>query len=408
MLAWLVVAALLVGSVDCLDNGLALTPPMGWISWERFRCNINCTTDPYNCISEKLYMDMADRLVQDGYRDLGYEYVNIDDCWDSLERDSEGRLQPDPERFPSGIKFLSDYMHSRGLKLGIYGDIGEKTCGGYPGTSGHIEIDAQTYAEWGIDMLKVDGCYANASVFAEGYPALGQALNATGRPIVYSCSWPDYIPDPDYTTIAKTCNLWRNHGDIQDSWESLLGIILYYADNQDVFGPFAGPGQWNDPDQLIIGDFGLSLDQQMTQMAMWAIYASPLLMSNDLRNIPEESRDILQNQEVIDVNQDKLGIQGRLISSSPSSPEAITRFVFSKPLSTDSVAVAFLNADCNGMPFNMNITLKDAGLSSDKAMVRDLFEHRDLGVFETLVSLPVNPSGGVRLLLLTPISDCNK
>jgi alpha-N-acetylgalactosaminidase len=265
-----------------------------------------------------------------------------------------------------------------------------------------------TYAEWGVDMVKVDGCYANETVFAEGYPAMGKALNATGRPIVYSCSWPAYLKDPDYATISKTCNLWRNYDDIQDSLDSVLSIILHYAEGQDVFGRYAGPGQWNDPDQLIVGDFGLSLDQQMSQMAMWTIFASPLLMSNDLRNIPEDSREILQNPEVIAVNQDKLGVQGRLVSSSttshPHSPEETTLYVFAKPLSTGSVAVALLNTDDQGTPRNMTVSLQEAGLKVTSARVRDLFELKDIGVFNSKVTLSVNPSGGVRLLLLTPVS----
>jgi alpha-N-acetylgalactosaminidase len=354
---------------------------------------------------------MADRLVQDGYRDLGYEFVNIDDCWSSHERDSEGRLQADPDRFPNGIKFLADYVHSRGLKLGIYGDMGELTCGGYPGSLGHIDIDAKTFAEWGVDSLKLDGCYGNAAIYAEGYPNMSRALNATGRPIIFSCSWPDYIENPNYTAVAKYCNLWRNYDDIQDSWDGVLGIILYYAENQDIFQQFAGPGHWNDPDQLIIGDFGLSLDQQMAQMALWAIYASPLLMSNDLRQLPEESREILQNQEVIAVNQDKLGVQGRLVTALVSSlsdcPKETTKYIFLKPLSTNSVAVAMLNTGSGGTPEDMSIMFKDVGVSTDKAAVRDLFAHRDLGVFNSSVTVSVNPSGSVRLLLLTPVSSFN-
>jgi hypothetical protein len=175
-----------------------------------------------------------------------------------------------------------------------------------------------------------------------------------------------------------------------------------------VFGVYAGPGQWNDPDQLIVGDFGLSLDQQMSQMAMWAIFASPLLMSNDLRNIPEDSKEILQNQEVIAVNQDKLGVQGRLVSSftisHPDSPKETTLYVFAKPLSTGSVAVALLNTDDQGTPHNMTVSLQEAGLKVTSARVRDLFEHRDIGVFSSKVTLSVNPSGGIRLLLLAPVS----
>lgn len=404
---WLAFAFFLAGRpVLALNNGLALTPPMGWVAWERFRCNTDCADDPFNCIDEKLFMDMADRLVQDGYRDLGYEFVNIDDCWASKERDANGRLQADPDRFPSGIKFLADYVHSLGLKLGIYGDMGLHTCAGYPGSLGHIETDAKTFAEWGIDMLKLDGCYSNAAIYETGYPNMSHALNATGRPIVFSCSWPAYLTHPDYAKISKYCNLWRNYDDVQDSWDSVLDIIEHYAEDQDIFQPYAGPGHWNDPDMLIIGNFGLSLDQQMSQMALWAIYASPLLMSNDLRQMPEQSREILQNQEVIAVNQDRLGVQGRLVASSVFkqlySSEVTSLYVFSKPLSNKAVAVALLNTGTAGTHTLMNVTFKEAGLSTPKAMVRDLFAHRDLGVYESSFMGLVNPSG-VRLLLLTPL-----
>ncbi|KAL2309143.1 hypothetical protein Nmel_005326, partial [Mimus melanotis] len=152
-----------------LENGLARTPPMGWMSWERFRCNVDCQADPRNCISEQLFFEMADRLAEDGWRELGYEYINIDDCWSAKQRDAAGQLAPDPKRFPSGIKALADYVHARGLKLGIYGDLGVFTCGGYPGTMlEHVKQDAQTFAAWGVDMLKLDGCYSSAEEQAKG------------------------------------------------------------------------------------------------------------------------------------------------------------------------------------------------------------------------------------------------
>uniref|UniRef100_W5N222 Alpha-galactosidase n=1 Tax=Lepisosteus oculatus TaxID=7918 RepID=W5N222_LEPOC len=200
-------------------------------------------------------MDMADRLAEDGWRELGYVYVNIDDCWASKQRDAQGRLQPDPKRFPGGIAKLARYMHDRGLRLGIYGDLGTYTCGGYPGTTlDKIELDAQTFAEWGVDMLKLDGCYSNASVQELGYPLMSKALLATGRPIGYSCSWPAYQgglpPKVNYTLLGEICNLWRNYGDIQDSWASVLSIVDWFFNNQDVLQPAAGPGRWNDPDMV--------------------------------------------------------------------------------------------------------------------------------------------------------------
>ncbi|KTG40241.1 hypothetical protein cypCar_00037352 [Cyprinus carpio] len=161
-----------------LENGLMRTPPMGWLAWERFRCDTDCLTDPDNCISEHLFMEMADRLSEDGWRELGYVYINLDDCWSSMLRDSQGRLQADPKRFPRGIAHLAQYVHDRGLKLGIYGDMGTHTCGGYPGTTlDKIQTDAQTFADWGIDMLKLDGCYSNSSYQEQGQTLTGSCLH---------------------------------------------------------------------------------------------------------------------------------------------------------------------------------------------------------------------------------------
>jgi alpha-N-acetylgalactosaminidase len=302
---------------DALNNGVARTPPMGWLEWERFRCNIDCTSYPSTCVSEELFLQQAEHLVALGLKDAGYIQINIDDCWSAHERDSSGRLQADPKRFPHGIKYLADEIHKKGLKLGIYGDFGTKTCAGYPGSLGYLDIDAQTFADWTVDMLKLDGCNVNISLMKEGYPQMAKALNKTGRPIVFSCSWPDYERSagekPDYQLIANNCNLWRNYRDISDSWDSVVSIIKYYGDNQNAFQPYAGPGNWNDPDMLIVGDYGLSLDQSKAQFAIWSIFAAPLLMSVDLRNISQEFVDILSNKEIIAVDQDELGIMGRRV-----------------------------------------------------------------------------------------------
>ncbi|EDV27039.1 uncharacterized protein TRIADDRAFT_23253 [Trichoplax adhaerens] len=334
-------------NVHGLDNGLALTPPMGWLAWERFRCNIDCKNNPDNCISQKLFTDMADHLAKDGYRDVGYNYINVDDCWMAKKRNKNGRLYADKERFPKGIKYLAEYMHKRGLKLGIYGDFGTKTCGGYPGSEFHLQTDAETFANWKVDSLKLDGCNSNTSDYKKGYPAMGHYLNKTGRPILYSCSWPAYLNPSkvNYTIIAKACNLWRNYGDIQDSWDSILSIVDFYGNNNKVLSAAQGPGHWNDPDQLIVGDFSLSYEQSKSQFALWSIFGAPLYMSNDLRKIPTWAKDILQNREVIAVNQDKLGLMGKRIVYKKNNYE-----VWMKNLSDVTTAVVLFNRNVQGTP----------------------------------------------------------
>ncbi|XP_072040644.1 alpha-N-acetylgalactosaminidase-like isoform X3 [Amphiura filiformis] len=395
------VLLVLLGSfgANALDNGLARTPPMGWLAWERFRCNVNCTADPKNCVSEKLFMEMADRLVEDGYKDAGYEYVNIDDCWMAKQRDANNKLYADPERFPSGIKGLADYMHKKGLKLGIYLDYGTKTCGGYPGSLDYLELDAKTIADWGVDMLKMDGCYADVKTMKTGYPQMTKYLNATGRPILFSCSWPDYergagIPI-NYTLVAENCNIWRNYVDIQDSWQSVLSIIDYYAKEQDTLVPVAGPGNFNDPDMLIIGDFSLSVEQAKAQMAMWAILAAPLLMSNDLRTITPEYRDILLNKDVIAISQDNAGIMGkRVLQHHANGIEAWTR-----PLSNGVFSIVFFSRSVKEPEF-VTVVMKALAVSSDTSYeVTDVYAQKSMGVFKPTDSITVyvNPNGVVML-----------
>lgn len=245
---------------------------------------------------------------------------------------------------------------------GIYSDIGTKTCAGYPGhldegstnESGkpkdYFALDAQTFAEWDVDSLKVDGCYANTTDFDWMYPSLGKALNKTQRPILYSCSWPAYVVGegrrPDYESIAKHCNLWRNYGDIMDSWPSVLDIIDFYAKNQDDFEKNHGPGQWFDPDMIIVGDFGLSVDEARSQFALWSVMSAPLLLSNDLRTIAPEFKEILLNRHVISVDQDPLGHLGkRLLISSNKAIE-----VWGKRLMGGSFAVVYFNRGVLGNP----------------------------------------------------------
>ncbi|KAG8197067.1 hypothetical protein JTE90_004334 [Oedothorax gibbosus] len=403
-LAFLCVMALPI-SVFGLDNGLALTPPMGWLSWERFTCNTDCVNEPADCISERLYKDMADRLVEDGYKELGYEYVNVDDCWMEHDRDQNGRLVPDRERFPSGIKGLADYVHSKGLKLGIYQDVGTKTCAGYPGSYGSFEIDAETFAEWEIDMLKVDGCYADPKEMDQTYPTFSSFVNKTSRDILFSCEWPLYQDQvgikPNYTQIAKFCNIWRNVHDIDDSWQNVLSVVDYYSSHQDELVAAAGPGRWNDPDMVLAGNFGLSYDEAKAQLMLWAVMASPLLMSNDLRDIKKEFSDLLKNKEIISVNQDPLGKMGKRVQKNGNIE------IWTRPISPQdkdgkpSYAVLFFNRNTIGGPTNVSVELSSIGLDSVNCYnTYDVFspDHSVKYCPKDNLHARVNPSGATMII----------
>ncbi|XP_037568674.1 alpha-N-acetylgalactosaminidase isoform X2 [Dermacentor silvarum] len=392
-------------SAHCLENGLARTPPMGWLAWERFQCNIDCSREPENCISERLFKEMADALVYEGYRDVGYEYVNIDDCWMTQERDVTGRLQANRTRFPNGIKHLADFMHARGLKLGIYGNVGTKTCAGYAGSLGNLYTDAQTFADWDVDMVKMDGCYASIRDYERLYTDFGDAINRTGRPMLYSCSWPayevSYGVSPNYKLIGHHCNLWRNYVDIADTWQSVESVIDYYAANQNVLTAAAAPGRWNDPDMLVIGNFGLSYDQSKAQMALWAIIAAPLLMSNDLRRMRPEFKEILQNRAIIAVNQDPLGIMGMKIRVEDGVETWIRPVTPVVGESGYSFALVFFNRNIMGTTREHVTQLRTLGLLHPLGYrVTDLFENRFLGVYfpDDYLALRVNPAGGVAMV----------
>ncbi|XP_037531635.1 alpha-galactosidase A [Nematolebias whitei] len=389
--------------VEALDNGLALKPTMGWLHWERFMCNTDCDNDPDNCISERLYMQMADVMVKEGWKEAGYEYVCIDDCWPSHQRDAEGRLQADPQRFPGGIKKLADYVHSKGLKLGIYADVGQTTCARYPGSLGYYETDAQTFADWDVDLLKFDGCFLNWTLLGEGYINMSKALNKTGKSILYSCEWPLYewpFNRPNYTAIRETCNHWRNYVDVSDSWSSIRTILDWTSSHQDIIVPAAGPGGWNDPDMLVIGNFGLSHDQQESQMALWAIMAAPLLMSNDLRDICPRSKALLQNKHIIAINQDPLGTQGYRTAKSNNFE------VWEKPLSNNSLAVAVMNLQDIGGPQKFPVVVIPGWKICDPrcTVTQILPQYKEMGVQtkQSDIALSVNPTG-TTLLTITPI-----
>ncbi|XP_008582893.1 PREDICTED: alpha-galactosidase A [Galeopterus variegatus] len=392
-----------VHGAKALDNGLAMTPTMGWLHWERFMCNLNCQEEPDSCISEHLFMQMADLMVSDGWKDAGYEYLCIDDCWMAPQRDSKGRLQADPQRFPGGISRLADYVHNKGLKLGIYADVGNKTCAGFPGSFGYYDIDAQTFADWGVDLLKFDGCYCDSvEHLTDGYKYMSMALNRTGRSIVYSCEWPLYVwpfQKPDYTEIRQYCNHWRNFGDIFDSWQSVKSILDWTSSHQKGIVDVAGPGGWNDPDMLVIGNFGLSWDQQITQMALWAIMAAPLLMSNDLRHISPQAKALLQNKDVIAINQDPLGKQGYQLRKEDNIE------VWERPLSDLAWVVAMINLQEIGGPrsYTISVAPLGRGVACNPAclIIQLLPEKKELGFYEWDSNLKtwINPTGTVLLRL---------
>lgn len=287
-------------------------------------------------------------------------------------------------------------IHGRGLKFGIYEDYGNYTCAGYPGILGHLDQDAQLFADWEVDYVKLDGCYSLPTDMDYGYPAFGRQLNATGRQMIYSCSWPVYQIYagilPNFSSIIEHCNLWRNYDDIQDSWASLETIIDYYGNNQEAIVPNAGPGHWNDPDMLIIGNFGLSYEQSKTQFALWAIMAAPLLMSVDLRTIRPEFKAILQNRKIIAVDQDPLGIQGRRIYKHKGIE------IWSRPITPIyqtyySYGIAFVNRRTDGTPSDVAVTLRELGLISPSGY---RVEVGIISIIYYTIITAINPLGSLR------------
>lgn len=333
---------------------LTPTPPMGFNTWNKFGCNV----------SEQLIREIADAMVANGMRDAGYRYLVIDDCW-QVSRDASGRIVADPQRFPAGMKALADYVHSQGLRFGLYTDLGDKTCEGRPGSRGHHEIDARTYAEWEIDYIKVDWCNADDLDAPTHYGMFRDALMKTGRPIVLSiCEWGRNRP---WDWAFGVGQLWRTTSDIGDRWESVVWIL----NANEAHASVAGPGHWNDPDMLEVGNGGMSAEEYRSHFSMWAMMAAPLITGNDLRAMSAETKAILLNAEVIAVDQDSLGAQGRKVLDRGYGGQ-----VWVKPLADGSRAVAVLNlADKEA---DLYLRWSDIGLPPGAASVRDLWAHADL------------------------------
>ncbi len=361
------------------DNGLARTPPMGWNSWNKFAGRIDDAT----------VRSIADAMASNGMKEAGYTYINLDDTWEA-GRDAQGNIQTN-KKFPD-MKALADYVHSKGLKLGIYSSPGPNTCAGYEGSYGHEEQDARTYAAWGIDYLKYDWCGARNLYTDEEmqavYQIMGDALLKTKRPIVYSLC--QYGRQEVWKWGADAGgNLWRTTGDIRDAWDSMTRIGF----NQNDLAPYAKPGHWNDPDMLEIGNGAMTNDEYKTHMSLWAMLAAPMLAGNDLRSMSPEILAILTNGDVIAVDQDKLGKQGQRVWQSGEQE------IWTRPLSGGAVAVAFFNRANS----EAKVTMRPADLKlNGMRKARDLWTHQDVawpadGEYSAII-----PSHSVVMLKLTP------
>jgi alpha-galactosidase len=380
---FIVMLSLLFASsfLSAQESSLAATPPMGWNSWNKFGCNVN----------EDLIRQMADAMVKWGMKNAGYQYVVIDDCW-QVDRDAAGNIVPDAKHFPSGIKALAEYVHSLGLKFGIYSDAGVKTCAKRPGSLGHEYQDALQYAAWGVDYLKYDWCNTSTQDAQAAYALIRNALNSTGRPIVLSiCEWG--TAKPWLWGKAVGGNLWRTTGDIRDQWESKdqhhLGM-LDILDLQDGLDSFAGPGHWNDPDMLEVGNGGMTNEEYRAHFSLWSILAAPLIAGSDSRDMKPEIHDILTNKEVIAVNQDALGIEGRRVIKNGDLE------VWAKPMQDGSRAVVLLNRSV--MEKRLGFSWENLGYPGHlSASVRDLWNAKDLGQFKASFSTTVAPHSVVML-----------
>jgi alpha-galactosidase len=365
---------------------LAMTPPMGWNSWNKFACD---------GINEKLIKATADAMVSTGMKDAGYQYIVIDDCW-QIDRDSAGNIVADPQKFPSGIKALADYIHGKGLKFGIYTCAGNKTCQRRPGSRGYEFQDARQYAVWGVDFLKEDWCNTTSQNAQESYKLMRDALYKAGRPIVFSlCEWGMSKP---WEWAQEVGNEWRTTGDIEDQWGRAVanegkvwgGGVVINLDMQKGLEKYAGPGHWNDPDMLEIGNGGLTPAEEKSHFSLWCMLAAPLMAGNDLRQLSPETRELLTNKEAIAIDQDALGKQGYKIGEKENVE------IYLKPLMQGDTAVCLFNRNDDAK--NTEIRWSDYHLSSGHSM-RDLWKHEDLGTSSDIFKITVAKHGIVLLRL---------
>jgi alpha-galactosidase len=364
--------------IFALENGLARTPPMGWNSWNWFACDFKGE------LKEKVLREIADAMVTTGMKDAGYTFVNMDDCWEG-NRDANGYIQCN-DGFPTGMKALTDYIHGKGLKVGIYSSEGDLTCQSYEGTYGHEDKDAEQYSNWGFDYLKLDWCnnHGNPQL---NYSKMRDALKKVSRPIVFSiCEWGSNQPWLWADTIG---NVWRTTGDIAYNWNSIAGII----DKQVGLEKYSRPGAWNDPDMLEVGN-GMSEAEDRAHFSMWCMLASPLITGNDLRNMSQRTIGIITNKEAIEVNQDSLGKQ-----ASRAKKDG-TKEIWARDLTGKRKAVALLNR--GSASTSIAFTWAEVGLNAnDEYIVRDVWKHQDIDTLTTGFSATVGVHD-VAMLVLTP------
>ncbi|MEI7491003.1 MAG: glycoside hydrolase family 27 protein [Bacteroidota bacterium] len=357
---------MLVSSIHAQKfEDLAKTPPMGWNSWNKFACDIN----------EKTIRETADALVSSGMRDAGYVYLVIDDCW-QVKRDSNGTILADPERFPSGMKNLGDYIHSKGLKFGIYSDAGTATCQGRPGSRGYEFQDARTYASWGVDYLKYDWCNHGKQNSEAAYTSMRDALYKAGRPVVLSiCEWGTTKP---WEWAKNVGHLWRSTEDIINCFDCKnywggLGVVQI-IDLFTEIGTYTGPGHWNDADMLEVGNGVLTPEEEKLHISMWAMFSSPLMAGNDLRTMSKETVSILTNKEVLAIDQDKLGISAiRWMQYGDLE-------IWFKPLEDNDYAFCFINRGSQPVTIDQDLktSIKKYVIDGSYQM-RDLWKHEDMG-----------------------------
>nr|WP_260848701.1 NPCBM/NEW2 domain-containing protein [Streptomyces sp. SLBN-118] len=354
---------------------------MGFNNWNSTHCRAE--------FNEAMVKGIADTFVSQGLKAAGYTYVNIDDCWALPQRDANGNLVPDPVRFPGGIKAVADYVHSKGLKFGLYSSAGTKTCDvqGFPGGLGHEQQDANLWASWGVDYLKYDNCNNTGADARQRYKAMGDALRATGRPILYSvCEWGENQP---WNWAAGVGNSWRTTGDISDSWSSMIGI----AHQNQGLAPYAGPGAWNDPDMLEVGNGGMTDTEYRTHFSLWAQMAAPLLIGSDLRSASAATLAILKNTDVIAVDQDTLGRQGTVVSGSGGL------VVMSKPLADGGRSVTLTNETASARTISTTVDAIGIGGASSYAL-KDLWS-KQTGTTTGAISASV-PAHGTVMYRVTP------
>jgi alpha-galactosidase len=379
-----------------MTSSIASTPPMGWNSWNTFGIAIN----------ESVVRETADALVSTGLKDYGYKYIVIDDCWSVKDRrDSHGDLIPDPEKFPNGLKALADYVHEKGFKLGIYSDAAEKTCSGYPGSLGFEDQDAHLWASWGIDFLKYDYCHAplfDQAIAIERYTRMGEALRNSGREFLFSmCEWGNQAPHLWARKVGG--HMWRVSGDVYDSWVNIqmdgwqpLGIDTSIDIAHDVHA-YGGPRGWNDLDMLVVGlkgkgqiaGTGMSFVEYQTHMSLWVMACSPLMIGCDIRNMDSDTASLLMNREVLDVNQDTLGMPAKRVKQIGSCE------IWTKPLADKSVAVAVIK---RASPTQEGtVKARDIAMHDTPKLARNLWTGQDIADFK--VDLPVSVAAHQTILL---------